>query len=361
MDHAARGRRGLFVPLASQRCCCRCSVRGGARCARRQAPARARLLERADRGHRRLQRAGAARPRRGRGPLAERGATGAPATASRRRSRCAGSALAGSGCSRCCSSRSLRCTARAQRSAARGARVPALAAYESVTHCPPRGRSLRTCPTAAGRPMTSAAATPRVRTSRGPGSRARESVAMNGLRYATRRRAAGARRRRTRVAAASGSPCRASGAGKTSLANCWCASAIPTRAREHRRHRLRELDRARSAGGAAVRTGLATCSTPRSARTSCSRPRAGERRYGARSRRSSSRTGPPACHRASTPCGSEGELALGRAAPRLALARALLSRARFLIVDEPTAHLEPQLARRVMAKLAGLATIAPCS
>ena len=55
-----------------------------------------------------------------------------------------------------------------------------------------------------------------------------------------------------------------------------------------------------------------------------------------------------------TIAGHDGERLSGGQRTRLALARALLSRARFVIVDEPTAHLEPELARRVMTKLASL-------
>jgi thiol reductant ABC exporter CydC subunit len=49
--------------------------------------------------------------------------------------------------------------------------------------------------------------------------------------------------------------------------------------------------------------------------------------------------------------GQGGELISGGQRTRIALARALLCKARFLILDEPTAHLEPELAARVMAKL----------
>ncbi|HST33737.1 MAG TPA: thiol reductant ABC exporter subunit CydC [Solirubrobacteraceae bacterium] len=49
--------------------------------------------------------------------------------------------------------------------------------------------------------------------------------------------------------------------------------------------------------------------------------------------------------------GGEGDGLSGGQRQRLALARALLSNARFVIFDEPTAHLEPQLARRVVRRL----------
>ena len=49
--------------------------------------------------------------------------------------------------------------------------------------------------------------------------------------------------------------------------------------------------------------------------------------------------------------GQNGELASGGQRRRIALARALLSDARFLILDEPTAHLDPALAHGVTERL----------
>lgn len=57
-----------------------------------------------------------------------------------------------------------------------------------------------------------------------------------------------------------------------------------------------------------------------------------------------------------TPVGMFGSLISGGQAQRIALARGLLSGAEVLILDEPTAHVEPQLAEQLLEELLGAAT-----
>jgi len=53
--------------------------------------------------------------------------------------------------------------------------------------------------------------------------------------------------------------------------------------------------------------------------------------------------------------GEDGGLLSGGQPRRVALARALLAEARFLVLDEPTTHLDAETARRVMADIASAA------